>query len=105
MHTSFEDALSDAGVDVTLITKGAFKADGSDMKKLAPGALKRMQADIDAVGLLFDQTVARNRGLKVADVAGFEAATFMGALGVKAGLADAVMAPDEAIYALVDALR
>jgi len=46
--------------------------------------------------------VARNRGLSPEVVRGTEAATFLGAAGVKAGLADAVMSPEHAFQAVLD---
>lgn len=101
MHVSFEDALKKAGIEVTLITKGDLKGEGSDMKNLSEGAFKRMKADVEAVGALFDGTVARNRGLKPKAVFDTQAGTFLGEEGVKIGFADAVMAPDEAFRALL----
>ena len=101
MHVSFEGALEKAGIKPTLITKGDFKGEGSDLFDLSPGAFKRLQADVLAVGDLFDATVARNRGLKQKEVFATQAGTFLGAEGVEAGLADAVMAPDEAFRALL----
>lgn len=101
MHVSFEEALNKAGIDVTLITKGDLKAEGSDMKNLSEDAYKRMRADVLAVGELFDATVARNRGLTRRNVFDTQAGTFLGAAGVTIGFADAVMAPDEAFRSLL----
>ena len=104
MHVSFEDALSKAGIDVTLVTKGDLKGETSDVKKLSDGAFKRAKSEVLAVGDLFDRTVARNRGLKVAQVFDTQAGTFLGRKGVDVGFADAVMAPDAAFRALLDQL-
>lgn len=104
MHVSFEEALAKAGVEVTLITKGDLKGEGADVKRLAPGAYKRMKADIDAVGDIFDETVARNRGLKRSQVFDTQAGTFLGRKGVSIGFADAVMAPHDAFRALLKEL-
>lgn len=101
MHVSFEDALKKAGIEVTLITKGDLKGQGSDMKNLSPDAFKRMKADVEAVGDLFDATVARNRGMKPKQVWQTQAGTFLGPEGVEAGFADAVMSPDTAFRALL----
>jgi ClpP class serine protease len=87
-----------------VITKGDLKAETSDMKNLSDGAFKRLKADIDTVGDLFDATVARNRGLSVKKVFDTQAGTFLGAEGVDYGLADAVMAPDEAFRTLLKEL-
>jgi ClpP class serine protease len=66
------------------------------LQNLSKEARARLQADVDAVGVIFDETVARNRGLKVAAVTATEAGTFLGREGVDVGFADAVMAPDAA---------
>ena len=104
-HVDFSKALTAAGITVTLITYGARKADGSDVQPLADDARARIQADVDAVGELFVATVARNRNLSAEQVRATQALTYLGAAGVAAGLADAVMAPDAALCALVDELQ
>jgi ClpP class serine protease len=103
MHVDFSKAYSDAGLKVTFITsEGADrKADGHPEIPLSAEALAAIQADIDAMGALFYDTVARNRGLASTGVRDLAAATFLGAKGVDAGLADAVMAPDAAFRALL----
>ena len=103
MHADFSEALTKAGIRVTFITnEGADrKADGHPEIPLSPEALAAFKADIDAMGALFHETVARNRGLSVAAVRDQRAGTFMGANGVSAGLADAVMAPDAAFAAFL----
>jgi signal peptide peptidase SppA len=101
MHVDFSKALEQAGIAVTLITYGSRKAEGNEFSPLSDGALARFQADVDKMGALFCETVARNRGISVAAVTATEASTFLGAAGVELGLADAVMAPDEAFKALL----
>jgi signal peptide peptidase SppA len=104
-HVDFSRALTDAGIAVTLITYGARKSDGHECLPLSDAAYARIQADVNTVGDLFVGTVARNRGLSVAQVRDTQADTFLGAAGVEAGLADAVMAPDEALGALLAILE
>ena len=104
MHVDFSQALTKAGIEVTLIHFGAKKADGSDAKPLSKSALDRYQADVDTMGELFVETVSRNRKLSTAKVRDTEAGTFLGASGVEIGFADAVMAPDEAFASLLDEL-
>jgi len=53
---------------------------------------------------LFEETVARNRGLQATAIREMQAATFLGAAGVSNGLADAVMAPDAAFATLVESV-
>ncbi|MBW4089906.1 MAG: S49 family peptidase [Proteobacteria bacterium] len=104
MHVDFSQALTDAGIAVTLLQFGAKKTDGNEFAPLAKEAAASIQADIDASGTLFVNTVARNRKMQAAAVKATEAGTFMGAAAVKAGLADVVMAPDAALHAFVSSL-
>ena len=101
MHVDLSKSLSAAGVAVTLITYGAHKADGADVAPLSREARERFQADVDAMGDLFVETVARNRGLATAAVKATEAATYLGAAGVAVGFADDVAAPDAAFTELL----
>jgi signal peptide peptidase SppA len=104
LHVDFSQALATEGIAVTLIQYGARKSDGSEFKPLSADALARFQADVDGMGEIFVETVARNRGLKANAVRATEATTFLGAAGVKVGLADAVMSPDAAFAELVKQL-
>lgn len=104
MHVDFSQALSENGINVTLIQYGARKADGQEVIPLSKEALARFQADVDTMGELFVETVARNRGLKASRVRATQAATYLGADGVGIGFADAVMAPDAAFRALLQEL-
>jgi signal peptide peptidase SppA len=103
-HVDFSRMLDEAGITVELITYGAHKADGNPYNPLADAARARLQADVDAMGDLFVETVARNRNLSTAKVRKTEAGTYMGAAGVDVGFADAVMAPDEAFRSLLSEL-
>lgn len=100
-HVDLSQALTTAGVKVTFITYGDRKADGHSEIPLSAEALERFQADIDTMGGLFVETVARNRNIAAATVRDTQAATFMGADGVALGLADEVAAPDAAFRALM----
>ena len=104
MHVSFEQSLKDAGIEVTLITKGDLKGEGSEFFALTKDAFGRLKADVESVGDIFDATVARNRGLSRKKVFDTQAGTYLGESGVAYGLADAVMAPDEAFRALLKEL-
>jgi len=101
MHVDVSKFLAKEGVAVTLIQYGARKADGQPYEPLSDEAHARAQRDVDAMGALFDATVARNRKLPAAKVKSFEAATFMGESAVASGLADSVMAPDASFSALL----
>lgn len=100
-HVDMSQALTTAGIKVTFITYGDYKADGHAELPLSDEALARFQADIDAMGELFVETVARNRNISAATVRGTKAACFMGGKGVALGLADEVAAPDAAFRALI----
>lgn len=104
MHVDWSKALTDAGITVTFITYGDRKADFHPEIPLSKEALEAAQADINAMGELFVNTVARNLNLSADAVRDTQAACFMGANGVSLGLADAVMAPDAALLALLDEL-
>ncbi|WP_043632677.1 S49 family peptidase [Chromobacterium haemolyticum] len=101
MHVDMSKALGSAGVNVTIIHYGNKKANGSDVRPLSSEALADIQSDVDEMGELFVDTVARNRGLSARAVRSTQAGTFMGSAGVKVGFADAVMAPDAAFRALL----
>ena len=105
MHVDMSQALSKAGIDVTLIHYGALKADGNEFNPLPKAARARFQADVDAMGDIFVETVARNRDLTPRHVRSTQARTFLGAPGVEIGFADAVMSPNEAFASLVYKLR
>ncbi|GJG92844.1 S49 family peptidase [Cupriavidus pauculus] len=103
-HVDLSKALSAAGVKVTFITYGDRKADGHSEIPLSDEALARFQADINTMGELFVETVARNRNISAATVRDTQAATFLGAEGVALGLADEVAAPDAAFRALIQSI-
>ncbi len=72
------------------------------MKPLDKIARSTIQSEIDAVGVMFDATVARNRGMKPSAVKALEAGVFMGGDAVDAGLVDEVLAPDEAFHRMIE---
>lgn len=100
-HTDISGSLEKKGLAVTLVHYGNRKADGSETRPLAPDAHARMQADVDAMGELFVETVARNRGMTPDAVRATQAGTYMGQAAVDVGFADAVMSIDDAFYALL----
>lgn len=104
MHMDFSKALTSAGFQVTFITYGDRKADGHPEIPLSKEALARFQADIDTMGELFVNTVARNRNIAASSVRDTQAVTYLGEQGVAQGLADVVAAPDAAFRALLKEL-
>jgi ClpP class serine protease len=105
MHVDLSKAIGKAGLKVTFITnEGADrKTDGHSEIPLSKEALEAFQSEIDEMGGLFQDTVGRNRGVPASKIRDMKAGTFMGARGVTAGLADAVMAPDAAFAAFLAA--
>lgn len=101
MHVDFSKALTSAGLQVTFITYGERKADGHPEIPLSKEALARFQTDIDTMGELFVNTVARNRNIAASAVRDTQAATYLGEQGLAQRLADAVAAPDAAFRALL----
>lgn len=104
MHADFSRAIANAGVNVSVITHGASKADGMPELPLSPAGRTRIQSDIDALGALFIDTVARNRSIAPGKVRDLQAGTFLGAQAVELGLADNLAPPDQALGALLDDL-
>lgn len=102
LHADLSQAMSKAGITVTLVRSDPEKFEGNQYEPLGKDTLARLQAEIDTSGDLFKATVARNRGVPVSKVQATKAGTFQGAAGIEAGLADDVMAPDAAFRALLD---
>jgi signal peptide peptidase SppA len=104
LHADMTKALSKEGIKVTLIRYGELKAEGSPYEKLSAGARERVQTDVDQIGEMFVEMVARNRSMTTAAVRDTQAGLYFGAAGVAIGFADAVMAPDAAFSALLASL-
>lgn len=101
MHVDITKALDEFGIKVTTIQFGARKTDSYPTTPLSSDAQKRFQADIDAIGEMFVDLVARCRDIPAAAVRKMEAGTFLGEAGVEQKLADAVLSPSEAFAALL----
>ncbi|EFJ5340440.1 S49 family peptidase [Escherichia coli] len=101
VHCDMSRQMKDEGLNVTIITCGSRKAETSPLRPLSEAARSALQADIDAAGTLFIETVARNRGISADAVRALEARTLRADEGVQAGLADDVMSPDEAFSLLL----
>lgn len=101
MHLDWTQRIKDDGLKVTIIQFGSRKAEGSPYRELSAEALESIQNDINAMGELFVNTVARNRGLNAKIIKSTQAACFMAADGVEIGLADEVCPPDAAFRKLL----
>ena len=100
LHVDMARMLDKDGITVSIVQYGARKADGQPVIPLSDPARAALQADVDTVGELFVQSVARYRGIAAARVRDTEAAVFLGRSGIDAGLVDAVASPAEAFGAL-----
>ena len=107
MHADLSGQLSDAGVTVTLIHSGAHKVDGNPYAPLPDPVRARIQGEIDAIRMLFAQTVAAGRGRRLTAEAALatEAECYRGAEAVVAGLADEVSDPASAFAAFAAAVN
>jgi signal peptide peptidase SppA len=102
LRVDISKMLEKDGVTVTILQYGARKADGQPVIPISPAERDAMQADIDACGELFVNSVARYRpSLSAAAIRATEAGVFMGAKALAAGLADAVLSPADAFAELV----
>lgn len=95
MHLDRSAQMDKSGVRPTILTAGAYKADGHPFAALPDDARARIQAQIDSVYALFVETVASHRGMDAADVRSTEAGLFMGRAAVERGLADQVGGLDD----------
>lgn len=102
MHLDWTQRIKDDGLKVTIITYGSRKAEGSPLRELSDEALAAIQQDINTMGELFVNTVARNRGISAKVIKSTQAACFMAADGVELGLADEVCPPDAAFRNLLE---
>jgi signal peptide peptidase SppA len=104
MHADWSDAIEKSGLKVTIITYGDHKADGNPYERLPKAVQAAVQKDINTMGVLFAKTVSRNRSLSFDAVRDTQARCYLGQEGVDVGLADEVLAPDDAFLAFVESL-
>ncbi|MDV7272099.1 S49 family peptidase [Thioclava sp. A2] len=92
MHTDLSGQLDQDGVGVTLIHSGRHKVDGNPYAPLPDAVRGDIQREIDALRLLFSETVTAGRGSRLSQEAALatEAATYRGVDAIAAGLADEV---------------
>lgn len=95
-HVDRSKMESEIGLRFTEIYAGDRKIDGSDHAPLTDKARSTYQGFADQDYALFCETIARNRGLAVADVRAQQAAIYKGKEAVSAGLADSVLSWDAA---------
>ncbi len=98
-HEDVSRALDQQGVTVNLISAGKYKTEGSPYAPLGDEARAAIQARVDDYYNAFTKSVARGRGVSVADVrGGFGEGRVVGAAeAVRLGMADKVGTLDDAI--------
>lgn len=96
-HASYQEALEEQGIKVTLIHSGARKVDGNPYEHLPDDVLERFQADTHALRQQFAELIARHMELSVGAVLATEAAIYRGQEAIDIGFADALINGHEAI--------
>jgi signal peptide peptidase SppA len=103
MHEDHSKELAEAGIDVTLIRAGKFKAEDNPFGPLTDAARAAIQERVDAYYTLFTRDVAKGRGASIDAVRnGFGEGRVVGAKeAVDLGLADRVATMDDVLADLV----
>lgn len=97
-HFDYSEMLAKQGIKVTEVTAGEFKGIGSPYAALSAEERKKLEQDVHYVYTRFVNTVARNRGMSVADVLkSANGLTFYGSEAIAAGLADSINTFQEVI--------
>jgi signal peptide peptidase SppA len=105
VHKDQSVANEKAGLKYTTVFKGDRKADLSPHAPLSDEGKAILEEEVSEHYDLFTQTVARNRGLKVAEVIATQAGMFMGQKAVDRGLADEVVSPSQVTEKILAELR
>lgn len=82
------------GLSFSVVTSGARKADGNPLVPMTEAGLGAIQREVDDMAGLFFALVGESRKSTPEKIASLEAATFVGAAAVAAGLADQVLTFD-----------
>lgn len=82
------------GLNIRLVTSGAYKADSHPDRALDDDIVGRIQAKVDQLAAIFFEVVADARGTSPEAIAALQAATFIGQEAVDVGIADGVASFD-----------
>lgn len=96
LHADLSKMIKSSGIKISMVQFGERKTDGRPEIPLSPEARARVQGEIDLMGNMFVDLVARNRGMERQKVVDTQAGSFMGQEAVNIGLVDHVAAPDTA---------
>lgn len=102
-HKEYSKAFKDAGIGVTVMRSGEFKALNNSMEPLTEVAQKQLQAQLDAAYSVFANHVSTKLGVPLAsfDATMGQGREFFGAQAVTVGLAKSVQTFDSMV-ALID---
>jgi signal peptide peptidase SppA len=103
MHADMSGKYAKEGVNITIISSAARKAETADIAPLTDEAARDLQHRVDVVGERFVEAVAKARGLSSASVFGLQGTILQGDDAVAAGLADAVGTIDAVVMAAASA--
>lgn len=97
MHMSMEGMLDQLGIEVTIFSKGARKADGNPYKRLSREAISEIEASIDQRYDEFVDLVSVNRDLDRQVIVDTESRSYRAAEALELKLIDAVKTPTDAV--------
>jgi len=97
LHADFSKQLEEEGIDVTLITSAAHKADASQLKPLEADVEARLKAMVDECASTFIDHVADARSVARASIEAQEARFYSGQDALDLGLVDKFMPWDESM--------
>jgi signal peptide peptidase SppA len=101
-HIEMSKMLADAGVGVTVLRAGEFKALASNVEPLSDPARAQIMAQLEGTYKVFIEHVAAARGMSVeaADKSIGQGRVFLGQAAVAAGAADAITSFDDLVGTL-----
>jgi signal peptide peptidase SppA len=107
VHVSYAKMYKDAGMEITVLRAGEFKALGSPYEKLDDKARAQLEAQMNSIYDVFLETVADNRGTSVIALkeTAAEGRIFIGAEAVTVGLVDNITSYDAAIADISQKVR
>lgn len=96
VHTEASDALSEAGLNVTVFRSRDRKYRGNMYEKLDKQTITKLQTSVNTVGARFETLVSIGRDMPLESVAALNADWFEGEEAVALGLMDEVLSEREA---------
>ena len=106
-HEDWSKAMEDAGVKTTLISAGKFKTEGNPYEPLGQDAQAFMQSRVDDYYSAFTKSVAKGRGISVANVrSDFGQGRVFGAqAALQANMVNGVMTFDEVVKTIAKDIK